>query len=140
MEYSCYLLEGAEGWTYVGITNNLPRRIRQHNREIKGGAKATAAHRPWRIYAFVSGFSNKNEAEKFEARMKYIKPRHRKIDGRVLDLQNVFRIRLIDLPELKLIFRCPSLLQLATSVIVKNKIPTHHLSADLKELFSTTDR
>ena len=40
--YNLYLLENTENTkTYLGITNNLERRIRQHNRELAGGAKYT---------------------------------------------------------------------------------------------------
>ena len=40
--YNVYLLKHTiHNRTYLGITNNLERRIRQHNCEIKGGAKAT---------------------------------------------------------------------------------------------------
>ena len=41
-EYSCYLLHNAiNNTTYNGSTNNLGRRVRQHNGLISGGAKAT---------------------------------------------------------------------------------------------------
>lgn len=37
--YYCYILYNDKNTlTYVGITNNLTRRIRQHNTEIEGGA------------------------------------------------------------------------------------------------------
>lgn len=39
--------------TYVGITNNVKRRLRQHNQELKGGARYTRGRR-W-SYAFVIG-------------------------------------------------------------------------------------
>ena len=32
---------------YCGMTNNLRRRLRQHNGLIKGGGKYTSANRPW---------------------------------------------------------------------------------------------
>jgi len=42
--YNVYLLKHSiHNRTYLGITNNLKRRIRQHNCEIKGGAKATTS-------------------------------------------------------------------------------------------------
>ena len=42
-EYIIYLiLNNKNALTYVGITNNPERRIRQHNGEIKGGAKYTS--------------------------------------------------------------------------------------------------
>jgi structure-specific endonuclease subunit SLX1 len=37
----CYLLYTDEGQTYVGATVDPDRRLRQHNKEIKGGARAT---------------------------------------------------------------------------------------------------
>lgn len=37
----CYLLYTDEGQTYVGATVNPDRRLRQHNKEIVGGARAT---------------------------------------------------------------------------------------------------
>jgi predicted GIY-YIG superfamily endonuclease len=44
--------------TYAGVTNNLKQRLRQHNGEIAGGARATASTRPWKLYAIICGFSN----------------------------------------------------------------------------------
>ena len=49
-----------------GITNNLSRRIRMHNGEIKGGAKYTRLGRPWFVAAFVSGFRTQRETLMFE--------------------------------------------------------------------------
>ena len=41
-----YLLKCANNSLYCGITNDLSRRLRQHNGEIKGGAKYTRANTP----------------------------------------------------------------------------------------------
>lgn len=41
-----YILKCADGTLYVGRTNNPDRRIRQHNGELKGGAKYTRSRRP----------------------------------------------------------------------------------------------
>lgn len=37
-----YFIESSQGSTYIGATVNLEKRIRQHNKEIKGGATATS--------------------------------------------------------------------------------------------------
>lgn len=65
----CYLLVSLDyKRTYVGSTVNLKRRIRQHNGEIKGGAKYTLAysHIGWKIIGTVNGFNSKNECLSFE--------------------------------------------------------------------------
>ncbi|WP_428088305.1 GIY-YIG nuclease family protein [Candidatus Thioglobus sp.] len=41
-----YLLKCANNSLYCGITNDLARRLRQHNGQIKGGAKYTRANGP----------------------------------------------------------------------------------------------
>lgn len=43
MYYIYLLYHKNKNRTYLGITNNLKRRWRQHNGEIKGGAKYTTA-------------------------------------------------------------------------------------------------
>ena len=51
-----YILECSDGSLYCGITNNLEKRIKQHNGELKGGAKYTRSHRPCRlVYKEESG-------------------------------------------------------------------------------------
>ena len=73
-KYVCYLLVSSQSnKTYIGITNHLSRRIRQHNGECSGGAKYTCQGRPWRIYGYVEGFGeDKSFVLKFEWRWKYI--------------------------------------------------------------------
>lgn len=47
MDY-CYILWNiSRTHTYAGYTNNLIRRIRQHNKEICGGARSTSQNGPW---------------------------------------------------------------------------------------------
>ena len=48
------------------------RRIRQHNGEIVGGAKATSGHRPWEIVYAVTGFRTQREALQFEWALKHL--------------------------------------------------------------------
>ncbi|KAM0845410.1 hypothetical protein ACQ4PT_056407 [Festuca glaucescens] len=58
--------------TYVGVTTDFPRRLRQHNGELKGGAKASSAGRPWNLACLVEGFANRSEACEFKSRWKNI--------------------------------------------------------------------
>ena len=79
--YLVYILKHTEhNKTYVGITNNLPRRIRQHNGELVGGARYTTMNRlegSWIIHGTINGLT-KHLALSFE---KKIKLRSRKCKG-----------------------------------------------------------
>jgi len=52
--------------TYVGFTVSPARRIRQHNRELEGGAAATDANKPWEMLCVLHGFSSASSALSFE--------------------------------------------------------------------------
>lgn len=71
-----YLLEATNKSTYVGATVDLDRRLRQHNKEIKGGAVATgikvAKGETWRRHCYVSGFPTWQAALQFEWRWKQL--------------------------------------------------------------------
>ena len=56
--------------TYVGYTVDFKRRLRQHNREIKGGAKATAG-RKWRMILQITGLPDKHHALSLEWHLKH---------------------------------------------------------------------
>lgn len=47
--------------TYVGVTNNFKRRRRQHNGEIKGGARYTRGSK-WDIIAIIGGLQKRQNA------------------------------------------------------------------------------
>ncbi|CAL1158107.1 unnamed protein product [Cladocopium goreaui] len=69
--YCCYVLRSFSGSrTYTGITTDLSRRLRQHNGEIRGGAKATRSGGPWNVLCVVHGFPSKLDACRFEWRAK----------------------------------------------------------------------
>ena len=71
-----YLLVSTGGNTYVGATVDLNRRLRQHNKEIKGGATATgirvAKGETWTRAAHISGFPDWQATLQFEWRWKQL--------------------------------------------------------------------
>ena len=97
-----YLLVSTNGNTYVGATVDLDRRLRQHNKEIKGGAHATGAKvaqgETWTRAAHVSGFPNWQAALQFEWRWKQLS---RKLPNYMnpLDRRMCALKTLIDLPQ-----------------------------------------
>lgn len=76
MSFFVYLLVSTNGNTYVGATVDLERRLRQHNKEIKGGAHATGIKvlqgESWVRAAHVSGFPDWPAALQFEWRWKHL--------------------------------------------------------------------
>jgi structure-specific endonuclease subunit SLX1 len=83
-----YLLVSTNNATYVGATVDLERRLRQHNKEIKGGAYSTSVKvnngEVWSRACYVSGFPNWNAALQFEWRWKQLS---RKIPSKMLPLE-----------------------------------------------------
>ena len=70
---TCYcIISENNNRTYVGATNNFTKRIRQHNREITGGAKATSGF-SWRPLMLINGFKSSNELLSFEWHFKHVK-------------------------------------------------------------------
>jgi structure-specific endonuclease subunit SLX1 len=67
----CYCLVSEKGRTYVGATIDIDRRLRQHNGEIRGGAKATSKEPGgWKRLCHVAGFPDNHAALQFEWRWK----------------------------------------------------------------------
>jgi predicted GIY-YIG superfamily endonuclease len=66
----CYILKSLNPKypkkTYCGVTNDMERRLRQHNKEIQGGARTTKYAGPWKVAATVSGFESRSQALSFE--------------------------------------------------------------------------
>lgn len=71
-----YLLVSSDDATYVGATVDLDHRLRQHNKEIKGGAHATSAKvgkgHTWTRACHVAGFPDWPAALQFEWRWKHL--------------------------------------------------------------------
>ena len=65
----CYIITNGKK-KYIGYTNNLKRRIRQHNCIIKGGAKATHGYK-WKYLCIFSNFKSKIEGLQAEWRLKH---------------------------------------------------------------------
>jgi structure-specific endonuclease subunit SLX1 len=97
-----YLLVSTSGATYVGATIDLDRRLRQHNKEIKGGAHATGIKvqqgETWTRAAHVSGFPDWQAALQFEWRFKQLS---RKLPMKMLPLERRMKAlkQLLELPQ-----------------------------------------
>ena len=76
MPFFVYLLLSSNNSTYVGATVDLDRRLRQHNKEIKGGAYATGSKvlkgETWVRVAHIEGFPDWQSALQFEWRWKQL--------------------------------------------------------------------
>ncbi len=84
----CYLLSSTIiNRSYVGYTVNLTRRIRQHNGEIKGGAKGTHYGRPWEIVGYISGFPDRTTALQFEWAIKHCRKGGWGVKGRIAAIE-----------------------------------------------------
>jgi len=86
--------------TYVGATVDLDRRLRQHNKEIKGGAHATGAKvakgDTWIRAAHVAGFPDWQAALQFEWRWKQLtrklSPQLKPLERRIIALKQLLAL------------------------------------------------
>jgi len=76
MSFYVYLLLASDNSTYVGATVDLERRLRQHNKEIKGGAFITGSKVEkgiiWIRAVHIEGFPDWQAALQFEWRWKQL--------------------------------------------------------------------
>jgi predicted GIY-YIG superfamily endonuclease len=76
MPFFVYLLVCSDNSTYVGATVDLDHRLRQHNKELAGGAKQTSKKvvrgETWTRECHISGFPTWQAALQFEWRWKQI--------------------------------------------------------------------
>ena len=63
-----YVVECADGTLYTGITNNVSRRLHEHN-NTKKGAKYTRVRRPVRL-VWEKQYNNRSEAQAAEYQFK----------------------------------------------------------------------
>ncbi len=74
--FYCYLLYTDHNQTYIGATVDLERRLRQHNKEIQGGAKATGIRvsqgLTWKRGCYISNIPEWRTALQIEWRWKQL--------------------------------------------------------------------
>ena len=87
MVYLVYILK-SDCYSYVGMTNDFFKRWRQHNKEIKGGAKYTSKRKEWYPICIIDGFQTRVEAMQCEWAIKHSK-KLRGPDGRVKHLHKL---------------------------------------------------
>ena len=82
-----------ENYTYAGVSNKYERRLRQHNGEIKGGAKYTTSKSPnWKHICLVEGFHDKIQAMQFEWAVKHVQPRN--VGGVIERIKKLYKVLL----------------------------------------------
>ncbi len=87
--YLVYIIK-SDNFSYVGMTNNFFRRWRQHNKEIKGGAKYTSKRENWYPICIIDGFKTMKEAMQCEWSLKHHKRKQFKgPDGRIKRLSSL---------------------------------------------------
>ena len=86
--WKVYLLFNTETKrSYIGATTDVDRRLRQHKREIKGGAKSTFKfYQHWTLVCFLNGFKDRSEAMRWE---KLLKLRSRGVKERLYNFELV---------------------------------------------------
>lgn len=91
-QWSCYCLKATNNKTYIGVSVDIERRLRQHNRELVGGAKYTGSAEGWRRVCFVHGFPTHRDALQFEWKWKHLSrkaPGQTSLDRRLSALQTL---------------------------------------------------
>jgi structure-specific endonuclease subunit SLX1 len=75
--YLYLLYHSVSNLTYVGITTEVARRLRQHRQEIRGGARYTKRVQdrfpgspPWDLVVALGPFQNRSEATRWERLVK----------------------------------------------------------------------
>lgn len=74
-EWFFYLIKN-NNCTYAGVSPTPDKRLRQHNGEIKGGAKYTTSKGAgWEHICLIGGFQDKIQSMQFEWAVKHVPPR-----------------------------------------------------------------
>jgi structure-specific endonuclease subunit SLX1 len=73
-EWYFYLVYNGN-YTYAGVSVDPKRRLRQHNGDIKGGAKYTTRKGPgWKHMCIIEGFDSSINCMRFEWAVKHCQP------------------------------------------------------------------
>lgn len=108
--YFCYMLTSSVcGATYIGASTDPWRRLRQHNGELRGGARATRQKRPWNLHVIVGGFSEWRDALRYEWAWKHRSCRRRVARG-IQERTRRSKALLQEWPHLKLEYMSDSAL------------------------------
>lgn len=139
----CYILVDnvRKNYTYNGYTNNVSRRIRQHNGEIVGGAKFTSRSQ-WSYFVIIqSDDFDYRTALSFEWHIKYPnnkRPRPREfngVNGRLKGLCLVLKNKKFDhLSSINIYIR-DDIYDLFVSLMNENEIDQERLSISSLESF-----
>ena len=68
-QWCVYMVCCSDGTLYTGITNEIDRRIAEHNGAVPGGARYTRSRRPVEL-AYLENVENRSAAAKQEYRIK----------------------------------------------------------------------
>lgn len=91
-DHSCYILLSLKyNKYYIGYTTDFKRRLRQHNCEIKGGAKKTRKWKPWKALCHITGFVDKSTALRFEYRLQHPIRKKKKSDNHITYIINILK-------------------------------------------------
>lgn len=75
--YQVYIIRCSDGSLYTGITNNIERRLEQHNGTRRGGARYTRAKRPVEL-VYTEEYQTRGEATSREYEIKHTLTREEK--------------------------------------------------------------
>lgn len=92
--YYCYIISNDDDRTYNGYTVNLSNRLRQHNNEITGGARATRKRGPWKYLVVITSpcWESISTAMQHEWSIKYPtrrRPRPKEFNGKAGRLKSL---------------------------------------------------
>jgi putative endonuclease len=83
-KYIVYILKSiSRNWYYVGMTEDLARRLKQHN---SGFQRSTKAYMPFELF-YSREFENRSEARDFEKYLKIRSNKEKIINAEVVEWQ-----------------------------------------------------